>query len=316
MKLFKSTLAILMALLMVLSLAACGEKAPETDNIEETSKTEKTDKVEGFKETKIELDACTINVLGCEQIKDYDEKPAIRVWFDVTNTSDETCYTNYNYEFTATQDGYELTETSASYEIAVDAADTRLLEIRPGVTIRTCEEYSFKEDGGTITIGFNNYYSEEEPVTINFDPKNLPGAPKEEFVIEKVADPQWVKDLKAEGVYEAYDVKYDIKIEKCEFVEGYEGEKLIRVYYDFKNNSAEEESFSMNVTHSAFQDGIELPISYPKDKVAEDENYSVEVEPGKSIKLAYSYELRGDSPVEIDLRDFNGTGVGTVFEVK
>ena len=313
MKLFKSTLAILMALLMVLSLAACGEEKPADNNGADTSK---TDKVEGFKETKIELDECTINVLGCEKIKDYDEKPAIRVWFDVTNTIDETCYTNYNYEFTATQDGYELTDTSAYYEIAVDAADAGLLEIRPGVTIRTCEEYNFKEDGGTIIVGFNNYYSEEEPVTINFDPKNLPGAPKEEFVIEKVADPQWVKDLNAEGVYEAYDVKYDIKIEKCEFVEGYEGEKLIRVYYDFKNNSAEEESFSMNVTHSAFQDGIELPISYPKDKVAEDENYSVEVEPGKSIKLAYSYELRGDSPVEIDLRDFNGTGVGTVFEVK
>lgn len=313
MKLFKSTLAILMALLMVLSLAACGEEKPADNKDADTTK---TDKVEGFKETKIELDACTINVLGCEQIKDYDEKPAIRVWFDVTNTSDETCYTNYNYEFTATQDGYKLTETSAYYEIAVDAADTSLLEIRPGVTIRTCEEYNFKEDGGTIVVGFNNYYSEEEPVTINFDPKNLPGAPKEEFVIEKVADPQWVKDLKAEGVYDAYDVKYDIKIEKYEFTEGYEGEKLIRVYYDFKNNSDEEESFSSNITHGAFQDGIELPISYPKEKVAEDENYTVEVEPGKSIKLAYSYELRTDSPVEIDLRDFNGTGVGTVFEVK
>lgn len=313
MKLFKSTLAILMALLMVFSLAACGEKEPATDDGGNTSK---TDKVEGFKETKIELDACTINVLGCEKIKDYDEKPAIRVWFDVTNTSDETCYTNYNYEFTATQDGYELTETSAYYEIAVDAASTSLLEIRPGVTIRTCEEYNFKEDGGTITIGFNNYYSEEEPKTIEFDPKNLPGAPKDEFVAEKVSDPQWVKDLKSEGVYDAYDVKYDIKIEKCEFVEGYEGEKLIRVYYDFKNNSDEEETFSSNVTHSAFQDGIELSISYPKEKVAEDENYSVEVEPGKSIKLAYSYELRSDSPVEIDLRDLNGTGVGTVYEVK
>ena len=316
MKILKSTLAILMVLLMVISLAACGGKEPAPDKGDNTAVTEKTEKVEGFKETKIELDACTINVLGCEKIKDYDEKPAIRVWFDVTNTSEETCYTNYNYEFTATQDGYELTETSADYEMRVDAADTGSLEIRPGVTIRTCEEYNFKEDGGDITIGFNNYYSEEEPVTINFDPKNLPGAPKEEFVIEKVADPQWVKDLKAEGVYDVYDVKYDIKIEKSEFVEDYDGNKLIRVYYDFKNNSEEAESFSSNITHGAFQDGIELPISYPKEKVAEDENYTVEVEPGKSIKLAYSYKLRTDSPVEIDLRDFNGTGVGTVYEVK
>ena len=313
MKLFKSTLAILMALLMVLSLAACGEEKPADNNAADASK---TDKVEGFKETKIELDACTINVLGVEKIKNYDDEPAIRVWFDVTNTSDETCYTNYNYEFTATQDGYELTETSADYEMEVDAASTGSLEIRPGVTIRTCEEYNFKEDGGAITIGFNNYYSEEEPRIIEVDPKNLPGAPKTEFEIEKVADPQWVKDLKAEGVYDAYDVKYDVKISKCEFTENYDGDKLIRVYYEFKNNADEEESFSMNITHSAFQDGIELPISYAKEKVAEDDNYSKEVAPGKSVTLSYCYELRTDSPVEIDLRDLNGTGVGTVYEVK
>ena len=312
MKLLKSTLAILMALLMVFSLVACGEK-PVTNEPDNADKTSKSDSKQ---DTTIELDYCKIEVLGVEEIVDYDEKPAIRVWFDLTNTSEETCYTNYNYEFTATQDGYELTETSADYEIAVEAADTSLLEIRPGVKIRTCEEYNFKKDGGTITIGFNNYYSEEEPKTLQYDPANLPGAPKDEFVIEKVADPQWVKDLKAEGVYDVYNVKYDIKIEKCEFTEDYEGNKLIRVYYEFKNNNTEEESFSMNVTHGAFQDGIELPISYPKEKVAEDENYSVEVEPGKSIKLAYSYKLRTDSPVEIDLRDLNGTGVGTVYEVK
>ena len=313
MKIFKSTLAILMALLMVFSLAACGEKEPATDDGGDTAK---TDKVEGFKETTIELDECTIDVLGAEKIADSEDKPAIRVWFDVTNTSDDTCYTNYNYEFSATQDGYELTETYASYETAVEAADVSLLEIRPGVTIRACEEYNFKEDGGTIVVGFNNYYSDEEPKTIEFDPKNLPGAPADEFVAEKVADPQWVKDLKSEGVYDVYDVKYDIKIEKCEFTENYDGEKLIRVYYEFKNNSTEDETFSSNISHAAFQDGIELSISYAKESVAEDDNYTAEVAPGKSIKLAYCYELRSDSPVEIDLRDLNGTGVGAVFEVE
>lgn len=313
MKLFNSTLAILMALLMVLSLAACGDEK-SADN--KGSDITKTDKAEDFKETTIELDDCTINVLGAEKIVDSEEKPAIRVWFDITNTSDETTYTDYNFEFSATQDGYELTETYAGYENSVEAADAGLLNIRPGVTIRVCEEYNFKEDGGLIVIGFKNYFSDEEPVTIELDPKNLPGAPKNEFIPEKIADPQWVKDLKAEGTYEAYDVKYDIKIEKCEFTEDYDGKKLIRVYYDFKNNSAEEESFGMTILHSAFQDGIELEMSYAAEEVAEDENYAVEVEPSKSIKVACCYELRSDSPVEIELRDLNGTGIGTVYEVK
>ncbi len=309
MKFIKSTLAILMALLMVFSLVACGDKDPAVND-------GKADKVKGFKETEIVLDYCTLNVLGAEKIVDSEEKPAIRVWFDITNTSDETTYTDYNFEFSATQDGYELTETYAGYENSVEAADAGHLDIRPGVTIRVCEEYNFKEDGGTITIGFKNYYGDEEPVTIELDPKNLPGAPKNEFTPDKVADPQWVKDLNAEGTYEYNDVKYDIKIEKCEFIEDYYGEKLIRVYYDFKNNSAEDESFGMIISHSAFQDGIELETSYADEEVPEDENYSVDVEPGKSIKVACCYELRSDSPVEIELRDFNGTGVGTVYEVK
>lgn len=310
MKLFKSTLAILMALLMVLSLVACGDKNPATDNDGNKNN------ANGFSETKIELDECTINVLGCEKIVDYEDKPAFRIWFDVTNTTDETTYTHYGYEFSATQDGYELTETYAGYDNSVDAAGAGFLQIRPGITNRVCLEYNFKEDGGTIIAGFNNYFSDGEPVTVEFDPQNLPGAPKKEFVIEKVADPQWVKDLKAEGTYEAFGDVYDVKIEKCEFTEGYEGEKLIRVYYDFKNNSDEAETFSVNITHTAFQDGIELEIGYAAEEIEEDNNYSVEVEPGKSIKVACCYELRGDSPVEIDLRDINNNGVGTVYEVK
>ena len=310
MKIFKSALAILMALLMVFSLAACGEKEPAVDDDGNTGK------VEAFKETTIELDECTIVVLGAEEITDYDEKPAIRVWFDVTNTSDETCYTNYNYEFTATQDGYELTETGADYDISVEAADVGLLKIRPGVTIRACEEYSFKKDGGTIIVGFNNYYSEEEPKTVEFDPANLPGAPAEEFAREKVADPQWVADLPADGTYESYGVKYDLKIAKHEFTEGYEGEKLIRVYYEFTNNSDDEQTFSMNCTHAAYQDGIELPISYAKESVAEDDKSYEDVKPGDTVTLSYCYELSGDSPIEIEARDIHDGGVGAVFEVE
>ena len=82
MKILKSILSVFIALLMLFSLAACGEKEPTYSG---DTNSAKNDKAEGFKETEIVLDYCTINVLGAEKIVDSEEKPAIRVWFDITN---------------------------------------------------------------------------------------------------------------------------------------------------------------------------------------------------------------------------------------
>ena len=310
MKLLKSTLAILLAVLMVFSLAACG--GADDGNTDDGGKGGSAK----FEPTTIELDMCKINVLGAEKITDSEDKPAFRLWFDITNTTDETNYPSYFYEFSATQDGYELTETYASYESTVPAAEVGFYNIRPTVTVRACVEYNYKEDGGTIIAGFNNYYSEEAPKTVEIDPQNFSGAPADEFTPEKVEDPLFLADYPAKGTYEAFGVKYDVSIDKFEITEDFDGESIIRVYYTFKNNSEENQKFNLVFTPEAYQDGIQLHPGYPKEKVAEEDAYLEEVKPGDSITVAQCYELAGDSPVEVDLTDLFGTGVGVVYAVK
>lgn len=310
MKIFKSVLAIMMALLMVFSLVACGGDDAADNNSAKDGKTE------AFKETTIELSESKITVIGAEKIIDYDEKDALRVWFDITNTTDESKYLAWTYEFKATQDDYELLETSSGVEFTVEEEGNDIRDVRPGVTVRATKEVVMKPDGGKIVLSFIDSYDEEKVVTVELDPKNLPGAPKEEFVPATVEDPKWLDGYSAKGQYEAFGDVYDVEIEKFELTESYNGEKLIRVYFNFKNNSDEATSFHMNMTPIAYQDGVGLDTGYADASVEEDDNYSKEIGVGESIKVASCYKLISESPVEVELIDLSGSGVGVVYNIK
>ena len=308
MKFFKSSLAIVIAILMVFSLLACGGEQ-DTDN-------NNTNKSGAFKETTIELSESKIVVVGAERIVDYDEKDALRVWFDITNTTEESKYLAWTYEFKATQDDYELVDTSSGIEYTVKEEGNDIRDVRPGVTVRATKEVVMKPDGGLITLSFIDSYDEEKVFTVELDPKNLPGAPKEEFVPATIDDPKWLDGYPEKGQYEAFGDLYDVEIEKFELTESYSGEKLIRIYFNFKNNSDEATAFHMNISPIVYQDGVGLDTGYADVSVTEDDNYSQEIEVGESIKVACCYELISESPVEVDLTDLSGGGVGVVYNIK
>ncbi|MBQ8861036.1 MAG: DUF5067 domain-containing protein [Ruminococcus sp.] len=307
MKIFKSTLALFMALLMVFALVGCSDKDPADNNTNKGAG--------GFKETEIVLDECKVVVVGAEQIVDYDEKPAVRLWYDITNTSEDSNYANWLFFVSATQDGYDLDETTADFEMTVEEEPNSYRKLRPGVTIRAVYEFVFKEDGGAISVNISNFEDEENATTISLDPKNLPGKPKSEFKLAKVDDPKWMGDIKSEGTYNSFGEVYEIKIEKFELTKNFSGEDLIRVYYDFKNTGSETTSFNMTFIAEAYQDGASLESGYPEEEVSEDQNGTVEIAPGESIKVAYSYELISDSVVEIDVTDLDGGGVGVIYDI-
>ena len=72
MRIFKSTLALFMALLMVFALVGCSDKDPADNNTNKGAG--------GFKETEIVLDECKVVVVGAEQIVDYDENNGLTVY--------------------------------------------------------------------------------------------------------------------------------------------------------------------------------------------------------------------------------------------
>lgn len=66
------------------------------------------------------------------------------------------------------------------------------------------------------------------------------------------------------------------------------------VYYQFTNNSKENQSFIYTVGETAFQDGIELKNSlfHVND---ESKDRSAEIQPGKTITVASAFVIRDDS---------------------
>ena len=311
MKKIRYILAVILVLVMVLSLCACGTKEPTSNNSVDVS--DSSSKVE-FKETTITLDGCEIIVLGAEKIVDTDEKDALRIWYDITNTSDSSNNVSWMFELSVVQDSVELEETSADLELAVDEERNSVRQIRPGVKIRAIYEATLSGDK-PVDVKFIDAYDETVFTTITFDPNNLPGAPTQPFTPEKVTNPSWMGDVKSEGTYTSFGETYEIKIDKFEKIEGVGSIEAMRVYFEFKNTSSEKTAFGHVATPVAYQDGIELDIAFPVEEIEEDENYMLEIEPDESIVVTACYEIMSDSPVEIDLLDMDGTGVGTVFDI-
>lgn len=241
-----------------------------------------------------------ISIVAAEEFTDIDDNPAIRFYYDFTNNSDdlESAWLNLNYK--ASQEGYELVSTYASMEDDVPEYDNDSRKVIPGVTIRCVEEYSYKPDGGTLEFTITDY--EDHAVTMEFDPQNLPGRPGE-LEIPTISDPAWTSGMASEGVY---DDDYYVKIDHYEYTTGSGDIPLLRVYFEFTNNSEEDTSFFMAATLLAMQDGVELESTWASDSVAEDDNYSVDIAPGESIMTSDCFEVRSDSPIEIMVMDYWG----------
>lgn len=249
-----------------------------------------------------------ISVVGAEQFTDSEGDEAIRIYYDFTNLSDEPESSYSLMSMLVTQDDYEQVYTFADYEDDVPEYGNDSLKIRPGVTIRCIAEYSMKPSGGPVVVKFWDYWDEEHELVVQFDPQNLPGSPGD-WEIAPIVDPPWVLELPDRGSYD----DYDISIDAAEIVDGYEGE-VVRIYYTFTNNGDEAVNFWSTVYPVAYQDGVELNYGYAEEDVAEDENDTVDVQPGESIVVTTIYEIRSYNPVEIELEDFwTGERIGVMF---
>ncbi len=255
-----------------------------------------------------------ITILSAEQFTDSSNKDAIRFYFDFTNNSDEEESFFFACNTEAYQEGYELVSTYSYYgEVPEDGNYS--LEILPGTTIRCISEYNFKPDGGevefTITEGYDG-----ESVTMTFAPQALLGRPAEDYTIEPCSSDTLVENCPSEGVY---DEDYYISITRSEVIDGWDdGEKAIRIYFDFTNNSEEATAFWTEATLLAMQDGIELNTTWGDESVPEEDNNTVDIQPGETITVAECFTLHDTgSPVAIKVIDYwNGNHLGTTFDVQ
>ncbi len=300
MKQWKIFLACATVLALMLSLCACGGNgAPSGETGDNNpNPTVPTDPADEY-EYEVEL-------VGAELFSDTDGEDAIRVYYDFTNNSDSTKSALMALTVTATQGGAELVSTYAAFDSEpVAESDYYGMAVRPGVTIRCAEEYKVDPEGGTVTLSVERGWFDENPLSFDLELDALT-APADAFEITAIADPDWTDSYEDRGTV---DDSYEVFIDNAEVVTGWEDSEILRVYIDFTNNSDEAASFYMATAAFAYQDGVQLAADYAADAVEEDENYSVEVAPGETIRVTRCFGLRSGSEVEVEIADSMGTTV-------
>lgn len=320
----KKWIALIMALVMVLSLCACGGKdpAPETPDEPEKPAPEKPVVEEPVDEPEegpaVSLDPVTatlgdfeVTIQAAEEFTDIDDLPAIRFYYDFTNGSDHLTNAWLELNLEAVQDGKVLDTTYAPTEEDVPEYGKADDNIIPGLTVRCIDEYLYDPDGGIVYLTIEEGYS-GDTMTMEFDPAYLQGRP-EELEMPVISDPNFTANMSEEG---SLADGYDIVIEGFEFDEDYSGEEILRVFFTFTNNSEEATSAFYETYLDALQDGVELEGTYAYEDAETDENYNVEIQPGESILCSVCFEIRSDSPVEFLVHDgWYDAEIGTVFDI-
>ena len=241
-----------------------------------------------------------VEVIGAEMFTDYEDKDAIRFYYDFTNNSDVPISASSALWTSAEEDGYDLNWTFASSEDDVPEYGNDSLTVQPGLTIRCIEEFSFKSSGSDLIYYIGDYDDQE---AIEFDPSDLPGRPADDWEIELIPDPQLFLDYPSEGSSDngSYAISGAELVDEWSFLG--DGE-LIRVYFDYTNYQDDASYIASGNDIWVFQDGIELQSGTPEDDVDSDGIYYDDIPNGETTTVSSCWKLRTDSPVEIVIWDW------------
>ena len=94
------------------------------------------------------------------------------------------------------------------------------------------------------------------------------------------------------------------------------GQTVIRVYFQFTNQSSSSTSFYMTSYVEAYQNGIALYEVDPTEVTAEDQNYKASIQPGETIVCSMCFGLIDlETPIEIELQDIFDAerNLGTIY---
>lgn len=280
-------------------------KAEETDEAAETeaeTETEAAPAAAGGVLAEGDLGNYHVAVVGVEEFTDAAGDPAVRLYYDFTNNSDERTGGS-DISVTAKQSGFELVSTYALSQDDVPEYGNEYLYVYPGVTIRCIEELGYNpEAGGTIVFTLEDYWASDDTLTVEVDATDLPGAPAEPLEIVPVTDPHTTDGWATEGEYDdCYFTLLDYEVVEADSYS--DCDQVIRFYFEYTNNGSEAESAWWNSNFSAYQDGIQLSTDSADDRVDADELYHEDIEPGETVTCAVCFGIRSDSPVELMLID-------------
>ena len=318
----KRLLALMLALVMVFALAACGNNGGEepSNGGEGTSTDAPKDTSLAKGEWSNKSGAFAVALMGAELFTDEDGAKAIRVYYDFTNkeSSYTTCFAAEKDEVTLTQNGAEIDDTRAVYGEDVAEVENHTKNIRPGVTIRCIGEYALAEETGKVAFELTAKNQDAPVITYEFDLAALPGAP-EALAVKAIEAPDFNNGWPESGQIAHYysgQGMHNFAIKNAEFVDGTKETKLIRVFFEFTNNTDDDTDLFDAIDLRVFQDGIQLEEGQSAQLCDTDLAFSKDVAPGETVTVSNVYILTSDSPVEVEANDiWNDSGVAKQFKV-
>lgn len=335
----KKIIALLLALVMVLSLAACGKKEDtlETDDgnnplaIDTTSVEETEPDPWSYEFT--QYGNVRIKIVGAEATQNDWGEDLLRIFYDYTNTDDTA---NGHHPNTAlnflsiTQDGEEC----ITYDFQADD-ETALPEdlnhenyVQPGCTNRNTINILWNPNGGIVKVscyimigGWAYNKNDIKPFDFEIDPDNLMGAP-EPFVLPAITNPTYTSGMSASGKYD-FPLDSEISINDIELTKDYDGRDVIRVNLTVTNNGEEALTPALICLTELYQDGVSLPWvnatwDMDSDMVTDgDIAYEEDLYPGETVECSALFYPRNQNPVEAVIENVNAElCLGARFDVK
>ena len=318
----KRFIAILLAAMLLLSLAACGGKqAPAPEEPEED---------DALSYTFTKFGKAKIKILGAEMKQDEDGEDFMRIYYDYLNM-DETAAGHapcYSVKVEVTQGGEELdTDEFSAYDDAHVQEDLFYnYVVQPGIPVRNTIIVYCDPEGEPVDVALHVMvgswgYNEDalEWFKFQIDPKNPMPAPTTPYEIKPIPEPVYAKDLPTSGTSTSASNPFSISLNGYELTT-YDGEPALRVKMTYTHQHDWEMSPYSALTINVFQDGIALEQASTwslDDVTPEDEAFEEDVAKGETVECNAIFLLRGESPAEVVVEQpLDDTRVGMVCTVK
>lgn len=239
-----------------------------------------------------------VAVVGVEKISDTRGQPAMRVYYDFTNESDEPVSAS-EIDVSARQLGLRLGDAYTFYEDDAAEYGNNWLAVYPGVTIRCVEEFHYIPWVGSVVITLEDWWTGES-MKVSVNAAALPGAPAESFSIAPIAQPDYTDGWADEGAcMDGYFRLLDYEVVPAERYSDFD--RVLRVRFAYTNRASFPDSAAGNVYITAYQDGVQLQTAYAALAIDEEDRYYEDIGSDETAECAVSFGLRTDSPVELVL---------------
>lgn len=169
------------------------------------------------------------------------------------------------------------------------------INIMPGASIVCSQVFSLNGSSPLTFYACEDWdLNETECATGSFDVASDTAADID-YSIPAVTNPTWTENLTDEYTWD----NFYVFIDSAETTTSWDGTDLIRVYFDWTNNTDGATSFWMESTVIVLQDDVELFSGYADEESVSDDMFSSNIEPGSSVTVSNCYELRSTSPVVV-----------------